>query len=211
MINTPTYPSAMPVAQPVRYPSAYSGLSAGPVDAGAMSAVALLGTQTRLLMDGSVLYNEPLVQELVRMGPLVIPALQSFFMSVNNIPALLEGLYLAEKLADMRVVNAASLARATARWNSHPDPLVQMNLARFYRKINDPGTFGPMMAMLINQAVNHYASLSSPSYNVSQVVGETVLDQIANRTADVLIQRVAQSRQDGTVSRTPSKNKKESL
>jgi hypothetical protein len=152
--------------------------------------VAQLGTQTRMMMNGSVLYNEPLVQQLVQMGPNAIPALQSFFMSVNNIPALLEGLYTAEKLAGTGVQNVAQLANALARWNSHPDPLVQMNLARFYRRINIPGTFGPMMATLMNQAVNQYASLSSPNYNVSQVVGETVLDQIANRTADVMMQRL---------------------
>jgi hypothetical protein len=178
-----------PVAQPVGYPRAGVAPVAGPVHANAMSVVARLGTQSRLLMDGSVLYNEPLVRQIVQMGPTAIPALQNFFMSVNNIPALLEGLYTAERMASLGM-DVRSLTPAIARWNTHPDPLVQMNLARFYRKINDPGTFGPMMATLVNQAVNRYASLASPNYNVSKEVGETVLDQIANRTADVLMQRL---------------------
>jgi hypothetical protein len=181
-------PSLASSARPVQYPTPGASLP-NQVSARAMAGVAQLGTQTRLLMNGSVLYNEPLVQQLVQMGPMVVPALQNFFMSVNSIPALVEGLYVAEKLAE-RGVDTTPIAQSTARWNSHPDPLVQMNLARFYRKINNPGTFGPMMATLINQAVNQYASLSSPNYNVSQEVGETVLNQIANRTADVVLQRL---------------------
>lgn len=181
-------PSLVSNSRPLGYP-APGTTQPGRVNAQAMAVVAQLGTQTRLLMDGKVLYNEPLVQQLVQMGPMVVPALQNFFMSVNNIPALVEGLYVAEKLAS-RGVDTAAIAQSTARWNSHPDPLVQMNLARFYRKINNPGTFGPMMATLMNQAVNQYASLSLPNYNVSREVGETVLDQIANRTADVLVQRL---------------------
>lgn len=178
------------MAQPVRYPTWNGSPLSGNINAKALFAVSQLGTQTRLALNGSVFYNEPLVQQLIQMGPAAVPALQQFFQGVNNIPALLEGLYAAEKMAGLGV-NVSSLTASLRRWNSHPDPLVQMNLARFYRRINDPKTLGPVLATLINQAVNQYASLASPSYNVSAEAGETVLDLIANRTADVVLQRLS--------------------
>lgn len=152
--------------------------------------VARLGLQTKMLMDGNVLYNEPLVQSLVNCREMAIPALKTLFQSTNNTPVLLEGLYAAGKMAEAKVNNLEELYPALTRWNSHPDPTIQMHLARFYRKINEPKTFGPMLSTAVNYAVNMYPMSSSSSYNVTEEVGSTLLDQIARRTAQETVRQL---------------------
>lgn len=155
-----------------------------------LALVARLGLQTQMLMDGKVLYNEPLVQSLVNCREMAIPALKTLFQSTSNTPVLLEGLYAASKMSDARVNNLEQLYPALTRWNSHPDPTIQMHLARFYRKINEPKTFGPMLSTAVNYAVNMYPMSSSSSYNVTEEVGATLLDQIAQRTAQETVRQL---------------------
>lgn len=177
-----TFRSMPPVTrQPLPLPSA-------PPDP--MALVARLGLQTQILMDGKVLYNEPLVQSLVNCREMAIPALKILFQSTSNTPNLLEGLYTVTKMAEARVNNLEQLYPALTRWNSHPDPTIQMHLARFYRKINEPKTFGPMLSTAVNYAVNMYPMASSSSYNVTEEVGATLLDQIAERTAQATVQKL---------------------
>ena len=155
-----------------------------------LALAARLGLQTQMLMDGKVLYNEPLVQSLVNCREMAIPALKTLFQSTSNTPVLLEGLYAASKMADARVNNLEQLYPALTRWNSHPDPTIQMHLARFYRKINEPKTFGPMLSTAVNYAVNMYPMSSSSSYNVTEEVGATLLDQIAQCTAQETVRQL---------------------
>lgn len=152
--------------------------------------VAQLGVQTRVGMDGQAVFNEPLVQQIVSAREQALPHLQAFFGSVSSIPGILEGLYLAGKLAEARVPGVENLYGSVSRWNSHPDPLVQIHLARFYGKINQPRSFGPVFSTMVYHAVNQYPFQASPTYNVSEAVGETVLKQIAERTADETVKRL---------------------
>ncbi len=152
--------------------------------------VAQLGVQTRISMDGQAMFNEPLVQQIVAARQQALPHLQAFLGSVSSIPGILEGLYLAGKLADAGVSGVENLYATVSRWNSHPDPLVQIHLAQFYGKINQPRSFGPVFSTLVYHAVNQYPFQASPTYNVSEAVGETVLRKIAERTADETVKRL---------------------
>lgn len=166
------------------------GVSRTPSPWTLQALVSQLGLQTRLNLDGSVHYNEPLVQQIVSHGGAAIPALESAFWGLSSIPALVEGLYAATKLAEARTPHIGRLSQSLIRWNSHPDPVVQIHLARFYRQINEPNTFGPMLSTLVNQAVQQYATQATPVFNISAETGHTVLEQIAQRTADATVQRL---------------------
>jgi hypothetical protein len=173
------YPTAGPFATPATLPQDPSSL------------VSQLGIQTKLLLNGDVQFNEPLVQSIVSYREQAIPTLKLLFISTNTTTTLLEGLQVASRMADAGVRNLEQLYPSLTRWNSHPDPTIQMHLARFYRKINEPKTFGPMLATAVNYAMLQYPSISLPVYNVTEEVGETLLNQIANRTAQETVRQLA--------------------
>jgi hypothetical protein len=148
-----------------------------------------LGTQTQLNLDGTARFNEPLAARIVAYRELALPGLQRFLNFTDRVPSLLEGLHVAKKLAETGVNGVEKLYPAVSRWNGHPDPLIQIHLAHFYRQINEPKTFGPMLATLLNRALNQYPLQGAPAYNVNEEVGETLLQQIARRTAQEIFQR----------------------
>lgn len=168
-----------------RYPNGRAGY-ADPV-AGLMP---WLGSRTVIGMNGLVQFNEPLVNRIVRYGADAVPAMYRFLSTVQYVPALLEGLYTAQRLAQAGIKEAAGLYPAVSRWNTNPDPLIQIYLSGFYRHINIPTTFGPMLSTLINQSVNRYPLQSSPTYNITEEVGGTVLQQIAEHTANETVRRL---------------------
>lgn len=155
-----------------------------------MTLIAQLGLKTVVSFDGKVQYNEPLVQSIVNCGTMAFPALKTLFLGTANTGALLEGLYVAGKMADAQVPGMAQLYPSLTRWNSHPDPNIQMHLARFYRKINEPKTFGPMLSTAVNYAVNQYPMISSPAYNVIEEVGKTLLSQLVSLTAQETVRQM---------------------
>lgn len=174
-------------------PGSLPGMGSQPQlpDAGMINGlITQLGIQTQLNLDGTARFNEPLVAQIVSYREMVLPGLQLFLMSTDRVPALLEGLYAAGKLAESGVKGVEQLYSAAERWNGHPDPLIQMHLARFYRKINEPRTFGPMLATLLNRAIVEYPMQSSPTYNVSEEVGQTVLDEIVRRTTEETVRQL---------------------
>jgi hypothetical protein len=148
-----------------------------------------LGAQTQLNLDGTARFNESLAARIVAYRDLALPGLQRFLTFTDRVPSLLEGLHVAKKLAEAGVNGVEKLYPAVSRWNGHPDPLIQIHLAHFYRQINEPKTFGPMLSTLLNRALNQYPLQGAPAYNVNEEVGETLLQQIARRTAQEIFQR----------------------
>ena len=149
-----------------------------------------LGMRTQINVNGVVQFNRPLIQQILPYREQALPYLYQYLSTVQNMQGFIEGVYAAEELAETGTQNVASLYPAVSRWNTNPDPLVQIYLAGFYRELNIPTTFGPMLATLINQSVNRYPMQSSPMYNITEEVGGTVLQQIADRTADEVIKQL---------------------
>lgn len=161
-----------------------------PVSNALPGLMAQLGTRTQVGMNGVVQFNEPLVQAIMAHREAAVPALYQFLSTVQWVPAFLEGIQVAHKMAEAGVANIASLYPAVSQWNTNPDPLVQIYLAGLYRQMKIPTTFGPMLATLVNRAVYEYPLQSSPAYNITEEVGGTVLQQIADRTAEATVQRL---------------------
>ncbi|MBY0451150.1 MAG: hypothetical protein K2X01_11055 [Cyanobacteria bacterium] len=159
-----------------------------------VSLCSQLGQGLSARPDGTLLPNEPLIRSIIQYRDAAVPVLSNILNQAGygipypSVPAIVETLYTAQRLAQAGV-NTESLYPAASRLNTHPDPLVQIYLAGFYRQLKEPAAFGPMLSTLINQAVTQYPHPLS-SWNVSEEVGGTVLQQIANRTAEETVRRL---------------------
>lgn len=149
-----------------------------------------LGMKTQIGMNGLVQFNEPLVQQIVAHRQAAVPHLFNTLLTTTAVPVFLEAVHAADRLAELRTPGVQQLYGAVSRWNSHPDPLVQIYLAGLYRKLQHPATFGPMLSTLINRAVTQYPMQASPTHNVAEEVGGAVLQQIAEHTASETVKRL---------------------
>jgi hypothetical protein len=155
-----------------------------------MPLVAQLGLNTPVHVDGSVQFNEPLVQSIVRFREAALPALKLMLSSTSSTPTILESIYTATQMAENGVKGADQLYSTIARFNHHIDPTVQMQLARFYGKINEPKAIGPLLTTAFHYAANQYPMGSYSAYRFSEEAGEAVLNQLARRTAQETVRQL---------------------
>ena len=147
---------------------------------------------------GLVHFNTPLLNTLLAQPQQTLPELNQFLGRVKQPLQIVEGLYLAQQLAERVDKQALNPIYATAakRFNDSSDPLVQTYLAGFYRKLNEPSAFGPLTTMLLKnttQAKHTSASgVSSqdhwkyPAINANEEIGGAMLSLIASQAADKL-------------------------
>jgi hypothetical protein len=148
-----------------------------------------LGLNTRIdPITRNVLLNYPLIESLVKSGASVIQPLYTLLNSSMNTLQIIEGLYLAQRLAEEKAPQIKQLYMATTRFHYSQDPLIQIYLAGFYRKLKAPETFGPMASMFLRQAQYPFPQYPS-TLNPLEEMGGTLLQQIAEQTADVLQKR----------------------
>lgn len=173
------------------YPSGQA-LSRPPVPVAVL--IDQVGRWTFIRPDGMVIFNEPLVNQITTYGDQAVPALGRFLSMVvptpeRYLPQVIEGLYLADRLAQTGVRSVTRLAPVVSSLNTHPNPLIQIYLAGFYRKINRPETFGPMLSTLIRESLNPTPGPAN-LLNPTEEVGGTLLQQIADRTSQETIKRL---------------------
>lgn len=142
-----------------------------------------LGTQTHPNLDGSVTFNEPLLQQLTSAGEAALPGLNRFLMSNTSIPGFVEAMELATRLTMTGVPGTRGLYPAVSRWNTHPDPLVQISLARFYRATGETRAFGPLLSNLVNRAVSEFPMVGTQRYNATEEAGRALLSLISSEVA----------------------------
>lgn len=187
VFNSPT----AEMRNPTMLPSLPNTMTATTPTAPLSNLIAQLGIGAKNHWDGTIRYNEPLVQQIVAYREQAIPMLGLLLgNSDTGMQTLKEGLYTAEKLADARITNVAQLYPSLQRLNSHPDPSIQVHLARLYRKMDEPRVFGPLLSTLVNAASTQYPMQASPTNNVSEETGAALLSQIARRTAEETVQRL---------------------
>lgn len=152
--------------------------------------VSRLGMEARLGVDGQAQYNEPLVQNIVTLRESALPALNLLLRSTNTTTTILEALHTATKMAESGVSGVEKLYSATAHLNNHIDPAVQVQLARFYGKINEPKAIGPILNTAIHYATNQYPMGSQAAYQFTEAAGEAIVNQVARRTAQETIRQL---------------------
>lgn len=142
-----------------------------------------LGTQTVINpYNGFVQMNLPLIETFVRQGQSIIPTLYQLLNQSMQPNQILEGLYLAQRLAEEKTPHVRSLYASAARFNDTTNPLIQVYLAGFYRKLNVPESFGPMLEMLIRNAQQPKSAAIQAGLNPAEEIGGTILHQIQNRS-----------------------------
>lgn len=150
-----------------------------------------LGVSTRLdPQNGNVLLNFPLIESLVKYRKAVIQPLFKLLQSSTNGYQIIEGLYLAQRLAEEKVKGVNALYPAAARFNYTQDPLIQVYLAGFYRKLDVPDSFGPLLEMAWRHAQQPRTQAFQTGLNPMEEIGGTLLQQIANHTARELAKRI---------------------
>lgn len=112
-----------------------------------------LGLSTQINpSNGLVQVNTDLIESLAQQGTRVLPELHQLLNTSNHRLQLVEGLYLAQRLAEKRVPGVNQLYASTTRLHLTTDPLLQVYLAGFYRHIDEPAAYGPMMEMMIRHS-----------------------------------------------------------
>lgn len=162
------------------YPAPYASNSAA-------GWVQQLGTQTRMAPNGMVQLNYPLVEQIVAFREAALPSLYQLMSQTQNILTMCEALYAAQRLAENRVNGVNQLYGVTQFWHNNAHPLVQIYLSGFYRKLNAPETFGPLMTMLVRNALQAGPPIPG-AFNPQEEIGGAVLDLIANKAAEKMRQ-----------------------
>lgn len=129
---------------------------------------------------GNVLMNMPRIEFLAKQGERVLPALGRFLQTATAVPPILEALYLAQRLVENKTPGVKTLYGPASRFNNTNDPYIQVYLAGFYRKLDEPATFGPLLAMF-------YRRMSQPAYPTPfdplEEIGGSILQQVSEHTA----------------------------
>ena len=163
---------------------------APPLPPDPISLVARLGTEAILGVDGSIQYSLPLVYQVASLREQAIPALSLLLNNTSNTATILETLHTATVMAENGVTGLEALYPAASRFNHHIDPAVQVHLARFYGKINEPKAVGPLLTTAIHYAANQYPTGSYAASQFTEEAGKSFLTQLARLTAQETVRQL---------------------
>lgn len=89
---------------------------------------------------------------------------------------VLEDLYELNLMLDEGSKDVAKLYPQLSKYNNTDSPDIQTFLAGIYRKTKIPDAFGPLIAMLIKNAINPPQNIN---YDPNEEIGGAILDYIA--------------------------------
>lgn len=136
-----------------------------------------LGKKTQLPNENRnyCVFNQMLVDKLVKQGEKAVPHILNFLKTTNDEKAVTEGLYVLDRMIDAKVKNVdKSIYPTISRFNDTSSPNVQVMLAGIYRKIMVPDAFGPLCKMLIKDSMQP----TYPFFDPTEEVGGAVLEYI---------------------------------
>ncbi len=177
-----SFVSAQPLKKPM--PHYYATSSRASLS----KLISRLGVGTTMAANGVVHFNDSLINKIVSYGPESLPVLGVYLANkiknpVTNRLAILEGLRTAEKLALAKTPGGDQLYPVVAPLNKTQDPLIQIYLAGLYRQLKLPHTFGPLVEMLIKDALlpHQYRGVLNPMTEASEEVGGAMLEMIVDK------------------------------
>lgn len=111
------------------------------------------------------LFNQNKVNFIVSQKEHAIPYLKETLKSSNDEKEIVETLYIIDKLAENKTKGIPALYPYLAKFNDTKSPNIQTFLAGIYRKTQVPDGFGPLVSMLIRNAMNSKnVGLANPTY-----------------------------------------------
>jgi hypothetical protein len=118
-----------------------------------------LGQYTYMYANGNLQLNLSLVEQIAACREAAVPALYGFLSQSQNILAICEALYTAQRLCETGVQGVGQLYGATQE------------------------TFGPLLTMLMRNALQPGPPVPG-TFNPQEEVGGAILDLIANKAAE---------------------------
>lgn len=135
-------------------------------------------------------FNQNKVNFIVSQKKHAIPYLKEVLKNSNDEKEIVETLYIIDKLAENKVKGIPALYPYLARFNDTKSPNIQTFLAGIYRKTQVPDGFGPLVAMLIRNAIDSKdAGFANPTYDLppqkkafdpNEEIGGAILAYIEN-------------------------------
>ena len=89
---------------------------------------------------------------------------------------IIEDLYILNIMLDEGEEKVADLYPVLSKYNNTKDPNIQTFLAGIYRKTQIPDAFGPLVAMLIQNAINPPKNCH---FDPNEEIGGAILDYLA--------------------------------
>ena len=130
----------------------------------------------------------PGVNERVKRGESELPVIKESLKNPASEDEVVEDLFILNCMIDegVGVNKVAELYPELSRYNNTDSPNIQTFLAGIYRKTKVPDAFGPLVAMLIRNAVNsspHPNPLpqgeGNQSFDPNEEIGGAILDYLA--------------------------------
>ena len=94
----------------------------------------------------------------------------------KNEEEVVEDLYILNCMIDDGEENVANLYPTLSKYNNSKNPNIQTFLAGIYRKTKVPDAFGPLVAMLIQNAINPPKDCH---FDPNEEIGGAILDYLA--------------------------------
>ena len=130
----------------------------------------------------------PGVNERIKKGESELPAIRESLKNPKSEDEVVEDLFILNCMIDegVGVNKVAELYPELSRYNNTDSPNIQTFLAGIYRKTKVPDAFGPLVAMLIRNAINsppHPNPLPQGEgmqvFDPNEEIGGAILDYLA--------------------------------
>lgn len=126
------------------------------------------------------IFNQPKVDFFVKQKEAGLPYLKEILKNSNNEEQITETLYIIDRMLDAGTRGIDKIYPLLSRFNNTNSPNIQTFLAGIYRKIQVPDAFGPLVAMLIRNAINPQPSCFDPNEEIGGVVLSYLSDRFRN-------------------------------
>ena len=146
-----------------------------------------LGQQVKMPAEGRnyIEFNNDLVAKIVACREVALPQVEEFLRNAKTEQEICEGLYVLDRMIDARVGGVEKTYPTISRFNNTDSPNIQVVLAGIYRKTQVPDGFGPLINMMIKNAIKPQPQTQAP-FDPSEEIGGALLDYIRNNAAKKL-------------------------
>lgn len=138
--------------------------------------VAKLGEKV-LLPDANrnyTIFNTKLVNKIVDKKEKSLPIVLKFLETAKEEKQIAEGLYVLDRMADIKVKGIETCYPTIAKFNDTESPTVQVLLAGIYRKTLVPDAFGPLMKMIVKDSIQ----TKKQNFDPTEEIGGAILEYI---------------------------------
>lgn len=150
--------------QPVLYNNIYNNVTAYPIQMPQ-------GNRNYILVD-------PIkVDYFVKQKENALPYISNVLSNSNNEAEITENLYILDRLIENKTPNIDKMYPILSRFNNTNSPNIQTFLAGIYRKTQTPDAFGPLVAMLIRNAINP----PQTNFDPNEEIGGAILAYLSDR------------------------------